>query len=94
MKTIKKNNATDWYEQIFDFLGCAKTINVNGEKVKAVYDMLNFNRSNREYVSEFDLCIGGKEIGHVTVVFSNLYRLNGMEFETEKAMIEHAFKNR
>lgn len=94
MKTIKKNNTNDWYEQIFDFFGCIKTINVNGEKVKAVYDMLNFNRSNREFVSEFDLCVDGKEIGHVTVVFSNLYRLNGKEFETEKAMIEYVYNHK
>lgn len=84
MKTIEKNNNT------YDFVGCAKTINVNGAKMKVAYDMLNFNRNNTKFNCEYDLVILGKVIGKVSVLACGSYFLNGMEFASEKRMMEYA----
>lgn len=85
MKTIEKGN------EIYDFLGCVKTINIDGKKTKMQFDMLGFNRNNPEYVSEYDLVIDGKNRGHVSVANCDDFRLNGISFRTEKAMMEYVY---
>ena len=40
MKTIDKG------KEVYDFIGCTKTISVDGVKVKLVFDMLNFRQKN------------------------------------------------
>lgn len=84
MKTTKNENGTT------NFYGCTKTVNFNGNKAKAVFDMLNFSRENKDYISEYDLVMGGVLVGHVAVPYSDLYLLNGVDFRTEKSMIEYA----
>lgn len=92
MKTVNKNNNTNWYEAVYDFFGCVKTINVNGEKVKLVYDMVDFNRANREHNSDYDLVIDGVKIGHVYYDLATAtYVFNGISFNTEKAALEYAY---
>lgn len=84
MKTIKKAN------DVYDFIGSTKTITVNGEKIKLVYDRMGFNRANVAFCCEYDLVISGKNIGHVSVANDSDYRLNGISFPTDKAMLEYA----
>lgn len=92
MKTVNKNNNTNWYEAVYDFFGCTKTITVNGEKVKLVYDMINFNRANREHNCDCDLVIDGVKVGHVYYdIATGSYVFNGISFNTEKAALEYAY---
>lgn len=84
MKTVSKAN------NVYDFIGCIKTVSVNGEKVKLVYDRMNFNRENPVFCCEYDLVIDGKNVGRVAVVNDSDYRLNGVSFPTDKAMLEYA----
>lgn len=86
MRTVKKGN------EVYDFIGRTKVISINGEKVKLIYDTMNFNRKNVAFCCEFDLVINGKEIGHVAVVNESDYRLNNLSFPTEKDMLEYAVR--
>lgn len=86
MKTIDKGN------ELYDFIGCTKTISVDGVKVKLIFDMLNFRRDNPDYISEYDVAIGGKTLGHVCVPFSDTFVFNGIEFSSEKRMMEYISK--
>lgn len=84
MKTITKPNNT------FDFLGCTKSITVNGVKTKVVYDRINFNRNDPKFICEYDLYISGRRIGKVSVPYSDLFLLDGIEFNTDKKLMEYA----
>lgn len=86
MKTIDKGKG------VCDFIGCTKTISVDGVKIKLVFDMLNFSRNNSDFISEYDVAIGGKTLGHVCVPFSDRFVFNGIEFPSEKRMMEYVVK--
>lgn len=84
MKTTKNENGTT------NFYGCTKTINLDGIKRKVSFDMLNFTRENPDLISEYDLAVNGSLVGHVEVPYSDLYRLDGVAYRTEKSMLEYA----
>lgn len=68
-----------------------KTITFNGEKMKLTWEAQNFTRETNGNISEFDVVINGINLGHAEVPFSNVFKLNGVEFSTEKAMLEYAY---